>query len=301
MKKWFNIFVYFSLVFLIVALVKADYLKIPEIQNHAYIISGLLFVCLGFIFDTYAWYKTLIHFGYGQIKVSDAIISMGLSIFGKYVPGKVWSIIGRSAYIARKYELPEKNTAIVSLNAQFISFWVGLFLGIIGFLFIGSRYYLLELSLLVWVFFTVLLFSRFFHRLVIKLIRKIFKKEVTIPSLSIQSTLSVLPWFLINWMIWCAGFYFLAKGLSPGSFTIFLGFAFASAGTLSLLFLIIPGALGVREGLLGIILVTAGFNESLAVTVSLASRLWFLSGELFIFLVALILERKSVRGASARK
>ena len=135
----------------------------------------------------------------------------------------------------------------------------------------------------------------------IKLIRKIFKKELTVPSLSIRSTLSVLPWFLINWLFWCSGFYFLVMGLSPGSFTFFLGFAFAAAGTLSLLALIIPGALGVREGLLGIILVAAGFDESMAVTVSLASRLWFLSGELFIFLTALILERKSVRSIAGTK
>lgn len=292
MKKWFNIFVYISLVFLIVALIKADYLKMPDIYNYTYIILGIIFVCVGFLFDTFSWHKTLIHFGYNKVKVTDSIISMGLSIFGKYVPGKVWSIIGRSAYIAKKYDLPEKETAVVSLTAQFISFWIGLLLGIIGLLFIGTHYYLLELSLLVWGLFTILLFSRIFHNIAINLIQKIFKKEIIIPSLNIKSTLRILPWFIINWLFWCLGFYFLIKGLSPGSFIVFLGLAFALAGTLSLLVLIIPGALGVREGFLVTLLVISGFNESLAVTISMASRLWFLCGEFFIFLFAIILRRK---------
>lgn len=291
MKKWFNIFVYTSLVFLLVALIKADYLKMPAIFNYTYIIWGIAFVCIGFIFDTYSWHKTLIHYGYKEVKITDSIISMGLAIFGKYVPGKVWTIIGRSAYIAKKYNLLEKETTIVSLNAQFISFWIGLTLGIIGLFFIGTRYYLLELSVLVWGLFTILLFSRFFHNIVIKIIHKIFKKEVIIPSLNIKSTLIILPWFLINWLFWCSGFYFLTIGLSQDSFPVFLGLAFALAGTLSLLVLVIPGALGIRESLLTTILIVAGLEDTMAISISAASRLWFLFGEFFIFFMAIFLKR----------
>ncbi len=290
MKKWFNVFVYISLGFLISALIRADYLKIPDIYSGTYIILSLSLVYAGFLFDTLAWHKTLIHFGYHEIKATDSLISMGLSIFGKYMPGKVWTIIGRSAYIAKGYNLPEKDIAIVSLNAQFISFWIGLLLGIIGLVFIGTRYYLLELSILVWLLFTVLLFSRVFHNVVIKLIYKIFKKEIIISSLSIKSILRLLPWFVINWFLWCLGFYFLIVGLSQDATSAFLGLSFALAGTLSLLVLIIPGALGIRESLLATVLIIGGLEETLAISISVASRLWFLFGEFFIFLLAILLK-----------
>lgn len=295
MKKWFNIFIYFSLVFLIVALIRADYLKIPEIHSYTYFFLGLTFVCIGTLFDSYSWFKTLIHFGYTKVKISDAIISTGLSIFGKYVPGKVWTIIGRSAYIARKYDLPEKETAIVSLNTQFISFWVGLLIGITGLVFIGSSYYLIAFSLIVWASFTVLLFSRFFHNLIIKIIRKIFQKEIFISSLAIKSTLKILPWFFILWSFWCLGFYLLTKGLNQNTFPFFVGFIYALAAMLSLLVLVVPGSLGVRESLLATFLIMAGFDEVMAISISAASRLWFLFGELFIFIIAFVLKRKTTK------
>jgi uncharacterized membrane protein YbhN (UPF0104 family) len=295
MKKWFNIFIYISLGFLITALIKADYLKMPEINNYTYIIIGIVLVCIGFVFDAISWHKTLIHFGFREVRVSHAVISMGLSIFGKYVPGKIWTIIGRSAYIAKQYDLSETETAIISLNAQFISFWVGLFFGIVGLLIFGSQFYLLELSLLVWSLFTLLLFSRFFHNIFIKLFRKVLKKEIYLPSLSIKSTIRILPWFLINWLLWCLGFWFLAMGLSAVKVSMFLGLMFALAGTLSLMIIIIPGALGVRESILTTVLVMEGIGGALAITIATTSRLWFLFGEFFIFLIAIILKRRNTR------
>jgi uncharacterized membrane protein YbhN (UPF0104 family) len=295
MRRLFTVFVYISLLFLVVALIRADYLEKPEIFSYNYIVIGLVLVTIGFIFDTYAWYKTLIHFGYCKVKVSDAIVSMGLSVFGKYVPGKVWTIIGRSAYISRQYDLPEKETAIVSLSAQFISFWVGLSLGIIGLLIFGSRYFLVELALSVWALFTVLLFSRFFHKLLIKLVRKTFKWEINLPSFAITTTLRILPWYLINWLLWCLGFYFLSMGLCEDPISMFLGLMFALAVTLSLLIIIIPGALGIRESILSTVLIIGGIGDSMAITISMTSRLWFLFGEFSIFLIAIFLKRKSSR------
>jgi glycosyltransferase 2 family protein len=293
MSKWFNIFVYLSFGFLIVALIESDYLKIPDIVNYSYIVLSVVFVCIGFLLDSFSWYRTLRNYGYLEVKVSDSIISMGLSIFGKYLPGKVWSIIGRSSYISKIYGLHEKDAAVISLNAQFISFWVGLLLGIIGLVINSSKAYFVEISLIVWILFTFIIFSRVFHNLFIQIIRKFFRSEIIIPSLSIQSTFKLIPWFLIYWIFWCLGFYFLIRGLSQNTFGVSVGLSFALAGTLSLIVIVIPGALGVRETLLTTLLVMMGFDERLAITISLTSRLWFLFGEFFIFLIALVCKHQS--------
>jgi glycosyltransferase 2 family protein len=290
MKKWFNYFVYVSIVSLLIALITADYIIIPKVHNYNLLVLSVLFVCFGFFLDSLAWKKTLHVYGYKNVKTKQAVSSMGLSIFGKYIPGKIWLIMGRSAYLAKIYNINEKDTTSISLNAQFISLWVGLLIGVVGFIFIGTKLLWAALTLLLWVVLSLILFSRVFHNLTTFLIGKILKKTIVIPSLSVKKVFEVMPWFILNWILWCAGFYFLAQSLSPTFVSPFSGFLFALAGTLGLLAVFAPGGLGIREGIIVTMLIMAGLNEELAISISVASRLWFLIGEMFIFVLALILK-----------
>jgi len=55
--------------------------------------------------------------------------------------------------------------------------------------------------------------------------------------------------------------------------------------------IILPGGLGMREGLLSLTLIAAGLASDFSVTVSVSSRLWYLIGEGFIFFTGLIISR----------
>jgi glycosyltransferase 2 family protein len=136
-KNIIQIFIYGSLIFLIIALIKADYLKIPYIKNFNSLIYSFILLFSGFIFNGLSWGKLLKN-NYKQIKTSDAISSVGLFIFGKYIPGKLWIILGMSEIISKKYNLPRKDIATLSLTAQFISIWVSLIIGSLGLIFIKS-------------------------------------------------------------------------------------------------------------------------------------------------------------------
>ena len=50
--------------------------------------------------------------------------------------------------------------------------------------------------------------------------------------------------------------------------------------------IIVPGGIGVRESILSGFLIALKVDPKLAVTISALSRLWFISGEVFIFLLA---------------
>ena len=104
MKNYFHLFVYLSLGFLLFALYHANYLTIPSLINPGYVALSLLLLCLGFLVDAFSWHATLRVAGEKTL-VKDAVASMGLSIFGKYIPGKFWVIAGRAAFIAKKYNL----------------------------------------------------------------------------------------------------------------------------------------------------------------------------------------------------
>jgi len=292
MKKYFTLFLYISLLFLIVTLIKADFLFIPTIYSLWKVIFSLILLFLGFVFDAIAWHKTINYHGGANVKFSDSIASMGLSVFGKYIPGKFWTVLGRAGFLAKRYDLSEKDTAIVSLNAQFISLWVGLLLSGCGVLLIGdaSRWGLIALVL--WVLLSFILFTRIPYKIFEKVLNKVFNGQITIPNLDIKNIARILHWFFLNWILWIASFYFFVDALTATNVNYVVGSIFAIGGTLGLVVLIAPGGIGVREGIIFAFLILSGLDAPIATTISIASRLWFLSGEFFIFSLGVILGRR---------
>ncbi len=57
-KGWHNYLIYISLVFLILALIKADYLKIPVIHSRLLLLASFSLLFVGFIVNTVSQYNS---------------------------------------------------------------------------------------------------------------------------------------------------------------------------------------------------------------------------------------------------
>jgi uncharacterized membrane protein YbhN (UPF0104 family) len=292
MKFWHKYLVYLSLLFLAAALYNANYLKIPRIFSLPVLIASFVFLFAGFISNTISWKQILKESNY-PIKMGECIAGTGLSIFGKYIPGKIWMVMGRAAYITEKNHLPLGTLSAISLNAQFIALWLGLIFGMIGLFMLGGLHLWGWVILCLWVCFTVIIFSKLVHGRAERLIRTVFKKYIKIPRLTFKSTISVIPWFALNWMLWSVGFYTLVVSLTAIDIPWSIGLGFPLAGTLGIMTLITPGGLGTREGVIVGYLSLAGIPVLEATTVAIASRLWFLLGEAFIFIVGWVAHKRS--------
>jgi len=284
MKSWYKYLVYASLVFLVVALYKANFLAIPRIFSVVGLVTSFLFLFAGFIFNAISWKQMLQASNYA-VPLGDCVAGFGLSIFGKYIPGKIWMIVGRAAYVSEKNQYSLGELSAVSLNTQFIAIWFGLFFGMIGLFLLRGWHLWSWMILFTWVVLTVAIFSRFIHEKAERLIRKLLRKEITIPKLSASSTLSVMPWFAGYWTLWSIGFYIFAGSLTETGLPWTVGLGFPLAGTLGIMTFMSPGGLGTREAVLVGYFSLAGMPLVEAATVAVASRLWFLGGELFIFLL----------------
>lgn len=290
-KHFFKIILYLSLVFLIISLSKADYLKIPEVKNFWFLVISIAFLFFGFIGNAIAWQKVL---NAGNIKVSkkEAIISQGLSIFAKYIPGKLWVIIGRASFISEIKNISKSTTSILSLNAQVITLWTGILIGSSSIFLdhIHIKYIGWFIAILImWMLMTIFLFIPKIQIIIVTLIRKVFKRKFELSILSSKKLIQTLPHFILFWGAWVCGFFFLVASLTDYIPSPTVGLNFALAGTLGILVVISPGGLGVREGILTGLLVVSGYSLELATTISVTSRLWFLLGEGFVFLMALFL------------
>ena len=290
MKLRHKYLIYASLAFLAIALYKANYLELPQVSSFLFLILSCLLLFVSFLLYVISWQQTLKHSGY-DVGLRECLAGTGLSIFGKYVPGKVWIIVGRAAYIteARKYPL-SKLTAI-SLNAQFLALWVGLIIGVIGLFFVEGPRLWAFLALFAWLLLTGVTFSRIVHDMAEYGIRKVLRKEVEIPSINPKQTLLILPWFAMYWIAMSIAFYLLVVALSGTDTPLSVGLGFPLAGTLGVMAVISPGGLGVREGILVGFMTLAGISLKKATTISVAARLWFLLGEAFIFFVGMAADK----------
>jgi glycosyltransferase 2 family protein len=285
----FNIFFYTSILFFLFKLYHADYLIVPKLSCLYFLILSLLFTYGGFIMDSFCWYAILRKLFSDKILFKDALISQGISTFGKYLPGKFWTILGRGAFIALKYSGSEATVTILSLQSQLIFLWSGLFLSILLFLFIHIDIIWLILSLVLIIFFSLFLFSLKINKLLIRGIKHL-KINLTIPYIENRIFLVLLPMFLITWLFWSIGFcLFVAslQGSFPPAITLLF---FPFAASIGMLAFFAPGGLGAREGILLLLLTAIHLSSELATSIAISSRIWFLSGEIFIFLLALLVK-----------
>lgn len=289
--NWFKVLLYASLFFLGYYLYQADYLQIPKLYSVTQLVLSFVFLFAGFIVMSDCWRLVLKEDGIIRISFKEGVVSSGLSVFMKYIPGKLLVVLGRAAYIHNLYHISMTKLSLASLKVQILSIWIGLIIGSVTILKMQPEPHIIFLVVFFIVAFSILLYSELFKRLVNAVFKWITSKNIDYPVLKLRHSPRIIPVFVLNWVLWCIGFYLMVDALTDSAVSMAIGWGFALAGTLAIVALIAPGGLGVREGILTALLIGFGIDKTDAITISIASRLWFLIGELFIFLLALFFSR----------
>lgn len=291
-KTIYRILLYLSFIFFAVYLYKIDYLVIKDTSfNYTLLVISTLILWCGFIVTGLSWWNALKIYTI-KIKKVDAIYAHGISVFAKYIPGKIWVILGRAAQL-KNYGHPLKLTSYISLKEQLTYLLLGLLISIIPVLIYFSFGKLIIVVLLTIVGLALILFSKRIHELMEKLFLKILKKELNIPFLKLREALKLSKYIIIYWIIWIIGFYIFIISIYPeGSF--FYAFAFPISVVYGVLAIIVPGGIGVREGIMVLYLTLAGMPVEEATTLSVINRLWFISGEVFIFMFSISTKNRRV-------
>jgi hypothetical protein len=282
---------------LIFALYKSDYLVIPRIHSFPALIASFVVLFAGFIADAFSWRTILGRTGY-PVSVRSSLAAVGLSSFAKYIPGKVWALMGRAGYVCERYTYPLTSVTSATVTWQFIILWLGLVLGAAGLYILDSPMLWSWPVLLMWLGLTIAIFSDAAQNLVQRLFARILRKEVVIPRLTIGSTIAALPWFAVTWGLMMASFHLLVLALTEAPVHWSVGLGFPLSIIIGILAVFIPGGIGVREGVMVAYLALAGIPLQEATAISIAARLWFLVGEVFIFVVGIAADPK---GASHRR
>ena len=280
----------FSVLFVVLYLVKIDLLiiSIYELKGKPLICSFLL-LFVGFFLAALNWRYLLEINGY-RLKLSQCIYSVGMSVFAKYIPGKIWSALGRASLVAQ-FGVPLHHALLISIHLQVLFISSGLILGFIG-LAISGKYLLANLSIYVTVvILTIFVLLPNLRGMLFKILGKLFKREIVPMNLGIYPLLKIMVLFFVQWGFWSLGFYFLSRAVVGNEIPLVAtSFAFPLSVCVGILSLISPGGIGVREGVLVGALGIMGLSLSDSTSISLLSRIWFLVGEAYIFLKAVVIK-----------
>ena len=284
-KSIYRVLLYLSVAFLFLYLVRLDYIKIGLIKyDYLLIACSLILLFSGFYVSTVSWWYALkLH--NVDIKKSFALTSHGMAIFAKYIPGKIWVILGRAAKVSQSgHSL--KITSIISFKEQLIYILLGLVISFIPMLiYFGPGKFIILVFVTIIILFLII-FSKKVHNYLIILLSRILKKEVDLPLMNLRNAVKLSYIILFYWALWALAFYFFLKSTLPDS-SFALVFAFPVSVSYGVLAIIVPAGIGVREGIIAGYLIAANVNPDMAVTISVVSRIWFIAGEIFLFFLSL--------------
>lgn len=292
-KKYFkiisNVIVILSLLFVINYLIDNNLITTVRIGNYFLLSISIVLLLLGYIVD-FIVLRSFLNYSEVKISMNNSIILEGKYSLAKYIPGKVSAIIAKAAYLAEKTKT-RKLKSLEVISVYQIMFMVSSVLISVIILY----YFLLSLSeniILVFgliIILTVLLSLHYTQNKIRLLIRKLFKIEIS----GIYSKKNIIYTIIgtgFCWFSWVIGFMLFAKSIGT-DISLNAAFLFPLASLAGVIAIFSPGGLGVREGVISAGLVFFGYGEVDAISLSVYSRLWFLIGELIVFIIAVILSK----------
>lgn len=300
-KIGWNILLYASIGFVVYLLATNDYLFVPEVHDVPLFAASFPVLFLSFLASCRCWQVGARDTG-ASIDFAQAVASYGLPVFAKYLPGKVWVLAGRVAYMMQANPANSvTRLGAASVAVQLIDIWVAFTLSLLGFILYLPNPFLIAAVLAGWAFsLACLLYPQLQVRLFAILVKLSprFEKLTDMPPMQFARWFG---WFFIAWLLVGLAFYLMASGLVGELLPAPMLFAMPLGLIAGLLAIFVPGGIGVREAILAAALGAAGLPAAQAVTIGAASRLWFMTGEVFLFLSGVLAHWLTRRKAIAAK
>jgi hypothetical protein len=259
--------------------------------NYPLLIISFVFQLMALFWLVKIWSRILRHTG-SSVSYFKLFKVWFFSNLGRYLPGKVWQFLGM-IYMLEKRGVPKKHTLSTAVLAQSLSVISGL---LIALLFLGTNVYSQFLSqnpglVLVGVVFVLgILVLVCYPRVLEKTLNlglRILKKEKIELDISTKDVIIYLLGYSVSWLLFGLAFLIFIKAMAQAPFSMYLSLtgAFAFAANIGFLALFVPGGMGVREGIL-VLLLSPFFPLPVATLISLLARLWVTLAELLCFLIA---------------
>lgn len=250
------------------------------LAGNEYLGAALLLQVCGLGLFVLAWHFLLRESATTRTSLMESAAHIGVTLLGKYLPGKIWGLLGRGYLLSRR-GVPASNTASLLLADQFLTFYSGLLIGIIALLAVYSPVAgLLALALglvsspiVLKLNFTIISWiagkaARWFHLLDDG--PQPLALQIRAQSLITPLLIYTLHWLVISLVLVLLFLPLLEEQLASN--TLLLVSAIPLAMLTGFLALWAPGGIGVREAVI-IAILSLNLELELATTIAISYRL----------------------------
>lgn len=236
------------------------------------------------------WLAFLYKFG-KKLSYREGFVIFYLSQLGRYFPFKLWLLLGR-IYLCEKAGIGKAETLFSSLLELSFLVLSGSLISLCSLPFVRAEIFRFFPIFLIALFFGIFTIPFFWRKIFHFVSKKILRAEISFEFSAFQF-LRFLFTYLLLWCFCGLAFFLFVKSLSPISWSKFPAMMgiYASAWTVGFLSVITPSGLGVREGMLSLLL-AAYLPTSTATLVALLSRIWSTTAELVLVGIAVFFRGK---------
>lgn len=255
-----------------------------------YGLLAFLAVMCAWLLSAWSWGRVLDAFGF-RIPYDDVFIIYFKANLGKYLPGKIWQIVG-SAYFAAGKGIPEGVAITTSLIGQAYSVLSGISLFaaalVFGWVKLGHDVDLLFkwTALPILVLLLVIAFRPDFGQPFLNRLLRLFRRQEVVIKLSILRAAELFLLYLICWFLFGLGLWLFSNALTPAKIGLYIPLTaiLAAAVAIGFLALFAPGGLGVREGVIALFLASIpAFPTPLPSAIAVGYRIIMTIAEIIAF------------------
>ena len=263
--------------------------------NTYYLVIALSLCILSSLLETYIWEITINRYlVQRQLSFPRSIAIVNGSSLLKYLPGRIWMYTAQLSLL-KKYDISKSKILYVNLICIIGSITVSLYF---GFIYLGLytdliNHNLFIFSMLILILFNILYvkFNDKLMNIMIALVNKYFNKNIQPMPSSTSMLINIQVMYVFSWLLAAVAGYYLVKGigLTTSSMTIFSLLASMSLSWVAgYLAVVTPGGLGVREGVM-LLMLNHVVDVQTVLLFPIVSRILLLLAEAFLGLLALLI------------
>lgn len=213
------------------------------------------------VFAMFGWRALLGDLG-SRLHHAEAASVFFVGQLGKYLPGSVWTVVAQTD-IAARLRVPRRRTVVVSLVQLLASVLCGALVGLPTLPLVLDRF---GLDVPVWVFVAAAVVALLaitppvLNRVIATALRRLRREQLE-HDFTARTLVLALWWFVAGWVVMGLAVWVLARALGPGRdsaahLLLLCVCGFALAGIIGMVSFLVPAGVGIRDGLLVVVLVT---------------------------------------------
>lgn len=271
--------------------------------NYLFIVLSFISILLTYLLTTYAWFQILNSLSSNvKITFSECVATVNTSSLTKYIPGKVWSHALQMYWLSKK-GFSKALIVYVNMVTIFISLTIALILGF-GYLILSPTAFFPKVSIcsfVILIIFDIAFIkynSTLFNKL-IAVINKVLKREIKYFDTSKKTLIYLHVINIIAAFCYGMGAYLACLGIGfevthRNMFTVMSSMLISDV--IGFLAIIVPGGLGVREGVMYFLLhgISSG---ALSLVLPIATRIVNMLVDIFLGTISFIIlyQKKNIK------